>query len=145
MGASPDTEIIPAALQWLPPPLSLHQPRSQPRVSSLCPQAASWVTAGNHWAGRQLPAHCRALRGPVSILVLTLASCLAMAWFGAQRPTLPAGPACTCSLSPSLGSAAADLKSFSWPLAPGLSHPIASGCPDVLMNLPGQQLRSPVF
>lgn len=73
---------------------------------------------------------------------------LAVAWSGAQGLTLPAGPACWPGLhliSPSLGSAAADLKSFSWPPAPGHSHPIASRCPDVLMNLPGQQLPSPVF
>ena len=58
------------------------------------------------------------------------------AWWEPRGCVGSLAPACTCSFSPSLGSASADLASFPWPPAPGLSLPLSTGSPDVLMNLP---------
>ena len=124
-GVSPDTGVIPAALSSLLPPLTLHpplpnrrQPRSQPRVSDLCPQAAAGAAAEN--PGLSLPDQPRCADP----------SCCLCGWSpGATwgcRPALP----CPCPLSPSLGTA-------TWPPDLGLSLPLATGCPALLMNFPG--------
>ena len=88
-GASPDTEIIPASLSSPPPPLTLHpplpnrrQPRSQQRVSELCPQATAGVAAGN--PGLSLPGRPRSA-DPGCCLLESGA-----AW--GRRPALPLPP-----------------------------------------------------
>ena len=125
-GASPDTEVIPASLSSPPLPLTLHpplpnrrQPRSQPRVSDL---------SSGHSRG--------CCREPWALLAHSAdPGCRLRGWSSGLRGA--AGLPCPCPLSPSLGTANADLELLSWPPDLGLSLPLATWCPALLMNFPG--------